>query len=134
MGVVRRGSPLDADEFRLEHVRLDGIRIVAVHGECDLVSAPELRDALTRELEEDDRSGVVIDLSRATVFDSTSLGMVVLALKASRASGRKLGIVASTPAVRLPFEVAGLDKLVPIFATRGDAILATRESANGDRA
>jgi anti-anti-sigma factor len=135
MGAVRSDlASIGDDEFRLDRVRLDGIRIVAVHGDCDLDSARELRNALTAELEGDDGSGLVIDLSGATVFDSTSLGVIVLALKASRASGRALGIVASTPVVRLGFEVAGLDRLVPLFETRGDAILATRRPSDDDRA
>lgn len=134
MEAMRSGQAIDPEEFRLERARLDGVRIVAVHGDCDLNSARELRDALTSELEGDDGAGLIVDLSRATMFDSTSLGMIVLALKASRSCGRRMGVVASTSVVRLPFEVAGLDKLVPLFATRGEAILATRSPHHGGRA
>jgi anti-anti-sigma factor len=128
MGAVSaNGRMRDHDEFRVELVRLDGVRIVAVHGDCDLASARELRDALTRELEGDDRFNLVVDLSQATVFDSTSLGVVVLALKASRSSGRGLAVVTGKPALRTPFEVAGLDRLVPMFTTRSAAIVALQD-------
>ena len=55
----------------------DGTIEVAVEGELDLATAPQLRDWLLRSIELEKRSVTQIDFARCTFIDSTILGAIV---------------------------------------------------------
>jgi anti-sigma B factor antagonist len=64
----------------------DGTFVVALTGEVDLHTAPELKAALLRLVAEGP-TRIVVDLSGATFVDSTTLGVLLGAVKRLRLIG-----------------------------------------------
>lgn len=93
--------------------------VVAVSGEVDVATSPELLAAL-----EDSRSKhgkLVVDLAGVTFIDSTGLGIMV---QAKRAFGGEdsLRLVVAEANVRKVFEITGLDGVLKIFGSREEAL------------
>ena len=64
-------------EFALTEDALDGDRhVVAVRGEIDLFTAPELKQKLTDAIE-GGKTRIVVDLTDTSFLDSTALGTLV---------------------------------------------------------
>ena len=115
-------------EFKLSTADLgDGIFSVSVAGEVDLATAPELKDALG-EVVQSGANGVLVDLSKATFIDSTTLGVLMGAVKRLRPSGGELVIACHDPNIRKIFEITLLDRVFKIFDTPGPGIEYLRES------
>ena len=123
-------SQLGPQAFSVVVRELDegALSVVAVTGELDLASAPDLKEMLDATL----RLGgsVVVDLSAATFLDSTALNVL---LRASRGLGdeggygRRLAIVCARPNVLRIFEFSGLDSAFAIFPALDDALANVRE-------
>jgi anti-sigma B factor antagonist len=94
---------------------------VAIAGEVDLYVAPELKQKL---LDVIDRGAtqVVVDLTDATFIDSTTLGVLIGAVRRLRANDGKLSVVVSDRNVARTFELSGLDRVFEIFPTREQAV------------
>jgi anti-anti-sigma factor len=111
-------------EFEIEedHPR-DGVVVLALRGEADLHVAPELRDRLSIATEGPAPS-VVLDLSEVTFVDSMTLGVLVGSAKRARANGGEIRVVTAGGPIRRILEVTLLDRVLPIDATRQDALAA----------
>ena len=99
----------------------DGWPVLAMSGEHDLSTAPELRARL-HDLGES--SAVIIDLDQTTFVDSSILGVLVGGLRRARERDVPFGLVlgeGAHPAIRRIFELTGLHDVFPIFASRADA-------------
>ena len=114
-------NDVDATDFAVETVEMDGpVSVIAVHGQADLHTAPELRRAITTALD-DGAEGLVVDLSEATFIDSMTLGVLLSAVKRLRPGGGKVGIVCSDPHIRRVFEITLLDRVFSIHTDRDGA-------------
>jgi anti-sigma B factor antagonist len=98
-----------------------GVSRVDVVGEVDLSTAPELKAALGEVIDAGAR-GVLVDLSDATFIDSTTLGVLMGAVKRLRPEGGELAIVCHDPNIRKIFEITLLDRIFNIFETPEEAI------------
>ncbi len=111
-------------EFGLTEDSLDDDRhVVAVRGEIDLFTAPEVKAALTSAIESG-RSRIVVDLTETSFLDSTALGVLIGAVKRLRARDGALTIVNVDANIAKTFEITGLDQIFTIRATRDEAIAA----------
>lgn len=111
-------------EFALSQEALDDERhIVAVRGEIDLFTAPELKSALADAIEEG-RLRIVVDLSETTFLDSTALGVLIGAVKRLRTREGRLTIVNTDDNIAKTFEITGLDQIFTIRASRDEAVTA----------
>ena len=116
-------------EFEISTVDLGGgLAIVAVGGEVDLHTAPALKTALAEAIDRGSRN-VLVDLSRATFIDSTTLGVLMGAVKRLRPAGGELAIACSDPNVRKVFAITLLDRIFEIFASPEEAIGHLRSRA-----
>jgi anti-sigma B factor antagonist len=97
------------------------VSIVSVAGEVDLATAPELKEALT-EVVNNGARGVLVDLSNATFIDSTTLGVLMGAVKRLRPTGGELAIACNDPNIRKIFEITLLDRVFAIFDTPGAGV------------
>ena len=102
--------------------------IVTVQGECDLSRTEDLRIALDAALDDGGTTGLIVDLSEAELFDSTSLGTLMAAWKKAQRLGTPVLTVATNPSVLLPFEIAGLVGLLMVVGSLGEAFAALRRS------
>jgi anti-sigma B factor antagonist len=99
----------------------DDIPVVAVSGEVDVYSAPELKESLTKLLQGGARS-VVVDLSDVGFLDSTGLGALVEARAATTEAGGSLPIVCSHERILKLFTITGLDGVFAIHPTVDEAL------------
>jgi len=111
-----------AMNFQLETVTIGRCDfLVALTGEVDLYTAPELKQELLRLVEEGAQR-IIVDLTDTTFIDSTMLSVLLSTLKRLRPSGGQLGIVCSDRNIRKIFEITLLDRVFPIFESRDEAI------------
>jgi anti-sigma B factor antagonist len=99
----------------------DGAYVIAVAGEADLYSAPELRRELEAAIEAGGRD-IVVDLTKTTFIDSTALSVLVEATKRLRPDGGRLALVCVDQNLVKIFRITALDRLFPLFASRADAV------------
>jgi anti-sigma B factor antagonist len=120
-------SDTEATAFSVETIGDDeSIPVIAVHGQADLHTAPQLRAAITTVLD-GGAAGLVIDLSEASFIDSMTLGVLLGAVKRLRPSGGQVSVVCTDSHIRRIFEITLLDRVFSIHADRGAAL----SSANG---
>jgi len=104
-------------QFKLATTDLgNGIFTIGVAGEVDLATAPELKQALA-EVTSKGAHGILVDLSSATFIDSTTLGVLMGAVKRLRPEGGELAIACHDPNIRKIFEITLLDRVFNIFDT-----------------
>lgn len=103
-------------EFEIEERSAGGLPVVAVSGEIDVATAPQLRECLHRVIA-DGASTIVLDLLGVTFLDSTALGVLVGALKRCREVGGDLHIVVADPRIVKIFEITGLTNVFTITDT-----------------
>jgi anti-sigma B factor antagonist len=106
----------------------DGVAAVSVVGEADLYTAPELKQALTSVIDAGALS-VLVDLSRTTFLDSTTLGVLMGAVRRLRPRGGQVAISCTDPNIRKIFEITLLDRIFSIFDSNEAGIAYLRESA-----
>jgi anti-sigma B factor antagonist len=113
-------EPIDAD---------GGVVAVAVSGEIDLFTAPELKAAIADAVD-GGSTRIVVDLTQTTFLDSTALGVLIGAVKRLRSSEGALSIVNTDATIAKTFEITGLDQIFTIRPTREEAV----EALDGDSA
>ncbi len=109
--------------FGIVEQRRQGTSVVAVSGEVDVATAPALREALERVVDED-HGPVVVDLIDVTFIDSTGLGVLIGARKRCADAGRDLRVVVGEPRILKVFEITGLTELFSIHGSLDLALSA----------
>ena len=113
-----------APEFALTEDSLDDERhVVAVRGEIDLFTAPDLKAMLLAAIDSG-KSRIVVDLSDTSFLDSTALGVLIGAVKRLRARDGVLTLVNTDANIAKTFEITGLDQIFTITGSRDEAIAA----------
>ena len=117
-------------DFAITEHPIDGERhVLAVRGEIDLFTAPELKQVLAESIEAG-RIRIIVDLTETTFLDSTALGVLIGAVKRLRSRDGALAIVNIDENIAKTFEITGLDQIFTIRPTRGEAV----EALDGDEA
>ena len=98
-----------------------GVALVALSGEHDLSTGPDVATALARAGEQ---PTVLVDLSGCTFIDSTTIGLLVSAYKAQdKRSGRlELIVPPQSRNVGGVVRMSALDTIIPIHETRAAAL------------
>lgn len=109
-------------EFAIsEHPIDDERHVLAVRGEIDLFTAPELKQVLAESIE-GGRVRIIVDLTETTFLDSTALGVLIGAVKRLRSRDGALAIVNIDENIAKTFEITGLDQIFTIVPTRDEAV------------
>lgn len=98
--------------------------VVALEGDVDLQSSPEVRKILLAAV--DRRRPVVVDLSGVDYIDSSGIAALVEALQRSRSNGIDLVLAAVSNAALRVLQLARLDRVFRLFPTLRDALAAVR--------
>jgi anti-sigma B factor antagonist len=101
--------------------------VIAVQGDLDLATAPQLKWMLVDALEEGHRQ-LVLDLKNATFMDSTALGVLVGVSRSLGADGT-LAIVCANDKLLKIFEVSGMDGVFAIYPSFDHALEHARGQA-----
>ncbi len=90
--------------------------VLAVGGDIDVYTAPELRTALAALIAAGSER-VVVDLSGTGFLDSSALGVLVGANKDLAARGGSLRVVCATPNLLKIFEITKLTEVIAVHPT-----------------
>jgi anti-sigma B factor antagonist len=103
-----------AVEFEITDRKVDDdTHIVSVVGEVDLFTAPEFKERMSRPIDEG-RSSLVVDLSRTTFIDSSSLGVLIGAHRRLRSRGGAVVVVCDNETIAKTFKITGLDAVLTV--------------------
>lgn len=112
--------------FEATTAELDGgVRVVAVRGELDLGTAPELAGPLDQAVAAGEP--LLLDLSACEFIDSTGIAMIVRAsqqLGGANGEGAGIAICSANDQVRRVLEITGVEQSIPVHASRDDALAA----------
>ena len=111
-----------AIEFEIEDRRVnDDMHVVAVRGEIDLFTAPEFKQHVSTPIDAG-VSHVIVDLTRTTFIDSSSLGVLIGAHRRLKLRGGSLVIVCDSESIIKTFRITGLDGVFTLVASLDDAV------------
>ena len=115
--------------FHIQDEEIDAdTHVIELGGEVDLYTAPEFKERLVQVIE-DGKKQLVVDLSKATFIDSTTLGVLVGGVKRLRPVGGQLVLVCNDRNITKIFEITGLHRVFDIHSAREEALEAVRSSA-----
>jgi anti-anti-sigma factor len=109
--------------FQVAEEDRDGVRIVAIDGELDLSTAPQLEEML----EGDGEAGLLIDLSGCEFIDSTGIGLIVRTwqrLDADRdeSARSRFALCGLSAQVRRLLQITGLESSIETYRDRDEAL------------
>jgi anti-sigma B factor antagonist len=107
----------------------DTTYVIALSGEVDLYTAPEFKQQLL-DVIANGAKDVVVDFTKTTFIDSTTLGVLVGGVKRLRVQDGRLSLVCSDRNITKIFEITGLDRVFTIHPTRDEALAKTGASAS----
>jgi anti-sigma B factor antagonist len=103
--------------FRATVAEIGGrVALVSVSGELDLYVATEVRETL-EAAELLGTPTTVVDLSGVSFMDSTICGILVAEAKRCARDDGRLILVANDSRAGRVLEVAGVDRIVPVYST-----------------
>jgi anti-sigma B factor antagonist len=94
--------------------------VVATSGVVDMITAPQLEDAITAALAKSP-AGLVVDLTEVEFLASAGMGVLVAAHDAAP-EGVTIVIVADGPATSRPLKLVGIADIMPLHATLDEAL------------
>lgn len=95
--------------------------VLAVSGRMDTLTAPEFEAEVARRMSEGD-TRLVLDLAQLAYISSAGLRSILAAAKQLKAKGGDLAFCGLSGLVAEVFAVSGFAKLLPVFATREEAL------------
>jgi anti-sigma B factor antagonist len=120
-----------ASAFEVVDLPADGVAGVAVRGEVELATAPELTVALEEGIRRSS-GAFVVDLVAVDFLDSSGVACLVRARALLGREDRALALVCPPGSVRRVLELTGIDELVPVYGSRDELTRAlTTRSTSG---
>jgi anti-sigma B factor antagonist len=96
-------------DFSIEDRRVGGeAHVVSVSGDIDLFTAPEFKQRVLAPIGAG-ADHVIVDLTKTTFIDSSSLGVLIGAHRRLKARGGRLVVACDDEAIVRTFRVTGLD-------------------------
>ncbi len=99
----------------------DRTHVISLTGEVDLYTAPDFKQQLLEVIGGGSKN-VIVDFTKTTFIDSTTLGVLVGGVKRLRTNEGQLSLVCADRNITKIFEITGLDRVFPIYPTRGEAV------------
>ncbi|RMI01654.1 MAG: anti-sigma factor antagonist [Calditrichaeota bacterium] len=113
------------------NVRSQGsTKIVAIEGEVDLYSSPQVRDTLL-EVVQQQPPAVVVDLRGVSYMDSSGLATLIEALQMIEQHSGRLLLADIRPEVREVFELSRLDSVFRIYDSVEQALQSVNSHGTG---
>jgi anti-sigma B factor antagonist len=104
---------VNSSPFGVTIERRDGAVHVALSGELDVSTAPQLEDDL-RRVEAEQPDSIVLDLRKLTFMDSTGLRLLIMADARAREEGRRLAIGRGNDMIQRVLHLTRLDERLEI--------------------
>ena len=114
---------MGVQQFEATAEVVNGVLVVAVRGELDISTSPQVRKLLA-DVPTDQAYPVVIDLARCDFIDSTGLATLLHGAKHTQNGEPGVAIVSPQREVRRILELTAVDKLIPVFTSLEEAVTA----------
>ena len=101
--------------------RKDGVLSVRVEGRIDGSTVLEFREAIETAIEDGDRA-VIVDCERLEYLGSAGLRTVLAIAKSLSNRDTRFALHSLSDQVRIVFETSGFDTIIPIHASRNEAL------------
>ena len=111
-----------ASSCTIKQQRIGEVAVVSVAGVIDMITAPQLEDAISTAAKESPR-GVIVDLGAVDFLASAGMGILVAARDELPAAVH-LAVVADGPATSRPLKLVGIAEIVGLHATLDEALAA----------
>ncbi|HWE80969.1 MAG TPA: STAS domain-containing protein [Gaiellaceae bacterium] len=108
----------------------DGAVVIAVEGELDMLTAPELKARLFAVIGVHAPGKIVVDLTDCEFVDSTALAAFVQARNALDGDRVRLALVISSPSILRVFGITQLDHVFAIYPDRASALGSVRPAGD----
>lgn len=118
--VDQPGDPVNRASFEVEQHERDGAVVLAVSGEVDMLSAPQLAEAISTSLAAKP-TALIVDLSKVEFLASAGLSVLVNG-QAEVVEPTKFAVVADGPATSRPIKLMGIDSLLSLHRTLDNAL------------
>ncbi|QLL07663.1 STAS domain-containing protein [Mycobacterium vicinigordonae] len=118
--VDQPGDPINRTTFGVEQYETDGAVVLAVSGEVDMLSAPQLAEAM-RAAMSSKPAALIVDLTKVEFLASAGMSVLVNG-QAELEPPTKLAVVADGPATSRPLKLMGIDSVLPLHRTLDSAL------------
>jgi anti-sigma B factor antagonist len=106
--------------FAVEEKWIDGVVVLSVRREIDMLTAPLLTDAIVKVVTKQPPA-LIIDLTEVDFMETSAMSALVMAQREAAESTR-LAIVADGPATSKPMKLMRLDELLRLYPSLDDAL------------
>jgi anti-anti-sigma factor len=106
-------SERPALELNVEQNAGDSSATLDLAGELDISTAEQLKQAVSRLLDEDGARELIVDLRRLVFIDSSGLAAMLFTSKQCERYACRLSVIPGSPTVHSVFELTGLHELLP---------------------
>jgi len=114
----------ERDKLTIEESWTDRTVVVAVTGDLDILTTPQLDHAI-RSAMRSQPTALIVDLTRVDFLASIGMNLLVATHDEITPTVR-FGVVADGPATSRPMKLIGIDSVVALYQTLGEALDAFR--------
>ncbi len=107
--------------FGITEAWIDGIAVVSVRDPVDMLSAPQLSEAICAVLTTAP-SGLIVDLTEVDFLASVGMSVLVEAQNWASAISAQFGVVADGAATARPLKLLGIDAVLALYPTLDAAL------------
>ena len=107
--------------MQIQQRQADGIDIVALSGEVDINTSPEVRKVFDQLLEAESKK-ILLNFAQVDYIDSSGLATLVEMLQRLKRFGGMMRLADLSEKVKGLFEITKLDKLFNIFPNEEEAL------------
>lgn len=92
------------------------VAVVAVSGDLDMLTAPQLRDAVQAALGKDP-TGLIVDLTNVEFLGSAGMQVLMETHNQTDDTETRFAVVAEGPATSRPLKITGIADMVALFSS-----------------
>ena len=107
--------------FEVQESWSDRIVVLSVRDAVDMLSAPQLAEAICDALETAP-AGLIVDLTEVDFLASVGMSVLMAAQEAADAMSVPFGVVAQGAATSRPIRLLGIDAILTLYPTLGDVL------------
>lgn len=109
------------DQFEVAESWIDGIAVLSVRHSVDMLSAPKLSAAISTALAKRP-VGLVVDMTDVVFLASAGMSVLIEAQDQATTASARFGVVAEGAATSRPIKLLGIDAILALYPTLGDAL------------
>ena len=118
--IEQSGDSVDPTMFQVGKHQVDQAVVVTVSGEVDMLSAPQLAEAIRTSLAAAP-AALIVDLSKVDFLASAGMTVLVTA-QAEVVPPTRFAVVADGAATSRPLKLMGLDTVLPLYSALDSAL------------